>query len=188
MFEGRQSLQFTCRRQTECRHNSDYYAEKQLLFTIFSASRRNIIKRLYVIKIVRTNRIYSFYFFMSHLIKTGWWLVVLGSTALLDSVSVYIGPSPKERDKEERKIEESENAQTIPSRTCCKRSRSLPYFSYLVGRPGPERLPSTIAPPNHPRFALHACYPTLKVNSTLTVQGLSHSIFSVASLSMGVNS
>ena len=31
------------------------------------------------------------------------WLVVLGLTALLDSISVYIGPSPKEREKEERK-------------------------------------------------------------------------------------
>ena len=31
------------------------------------------------------------------------WLVVLGLTALLDSISVYIGPSPKDRDKEERK-------------------------------------------------------------------------------------
>ena len=31
------------------------------------------------------------------------WLVVLGLTALLDSISVYIGPSPKEREKEKRK-------------------------------------------------------------------------------------
>ena len=31
------------------------------------------------------------------------WLVVLGLTALLDSISVYIGPSPKERETEERK-------------------------------------------------------------------------------------
>ena len=30
-------------------------------------------------------------------------LVVLGLTALRDSVSVYIGPSPKEREKEKRK-------------------------------------------------------------------------------------
>ena len=27
-------------------------------------------------------------------------LVILGFTALLDSISVYIGPSPKEREKE----------------------------------------------------------------------------------------
>ena len=31
------------------------------------------------------------------------WLVVLGLAALWDSISVYIGPSPKEREKEERK-------------------------------------------------------------------------------------
>ena len=31
------------------------------------------------------------------------WLVVLGLTALCDSISVYIGPSPKEREQEERK-------------------------------------------------------------------------------------
>ena len=31
------------------------------------------------------------------------WLAVLGLTALWDSISVYIGPSPKEREKEERK-------------------------------------------------------------------------------------
>ena len=31
----------------------------------------------------------------------GW--LILGLTALWDSISVYIGPSPKEREKEERK-------------------------------------------------------------------------------------
>ena len=31
------------------------------------------------------------------------WLVVLGLAALLDSISVYIRPSPREREKEERK-------------------------------------------------------------------------------------
>ena len=30
------------------------------------------------------------------------WLVVLGLTALCDNISVYIGPSPKEREKEEK--------------------------------------------------------------------------------------
>ena len=35
--------------------------------------------------------------------NVGGWLVVLGLTALWDSVSVYIGPSPKEREKEEGK-------------------------------------------------------------------------------------
>ena len=31
------------------------------------------------------------------------WLIVLALTALSDSISVYIGPSPKERETEERK-------------------------------------------------------------------------------------
>ena len=31
-------------------------------------------------------------------------LVVLGLTALSDSISVYIGPSPREREKEERPV------------------------------------------------------------------------------------
>ena len=30
------------------------------------------------------------------------WVVVLDLTALSDSISVYIGPSPREREKEER--------------------------------------------------------------------------------------
>ena len=30
------------------------------------------------------------------------WLVVLGLKALGDNISVYIGPSPKEREKEEQ--------------------------------------------------------------------------------------
>ena len=34
--------------------------------------------------------------------KVGW-LVVLVLTALSDNISVYIGPSPKEREKERRK-------------------------------------------------------------------------------------
>ena len=34
-------------------------------------------------------------------VGVGW--LVLGLTALWDNISVYIGPSPKEREKEERK-------------------------------------------------------------------------------------
>ena len=32
------------------------------------------------------------------------WLVVLGLTALLDSISVYIGPSPRERGRKKREV------------------------------------------------------------------------------------
>ena len=55
------------------------------------------------------------------------WLVVLGLTTLWDSISFYIGPSPKEREKMRERIDESKNVQTSPTRTYCKRSRPLPY-------------------------------------------------------------
>ena len=60
----------------------------------------------------------------------GWlvgWLVVLGLTALRDSISVYIGPSPKEREKDGEMIDESKNVQTTPTRTDCKHRRPLSY-------------------------------------------------------------
>ena len=41
------------------------------------------------------------------------WLVVLGLTALRNSISVYIEPSPKEREKEERKDRGSPPAPTV---------------------------------------------------------------------------
>ena len=34
--------------------------------------------------------------------KYSGWLVVLGLSAIWDSISVYIGPSPREREKEKR--------------------------------------------------------------------------------------
>ena len=40
-----------------------------------------------------------------------------------------------------------------PTRTYCKRNRPLPYVIQIVGRPGTGSLPSTIAPPGHPRWA-----------------------------------
>ena len=42
------------------------------------------------------------------------WLVVLGITALWDSISVYIGPSPRERKKEWRNDKWEKNVQTAP--------------------------------------------------------------------------
>ena len=53
--------------------------------------------------------------------------------------------------KRRERIEESKNVQTTPTRTYCKRSRPLPYCIQIVGRPGTGSLPSTIAPPDHPR-------------------------------------
>ena len=42
------------------------------------------------------------------------WLVVLGLAALLDSISVYIGPSPREREKEERTGRREKNMSKQP--------------------------------------------------------------------------
>ena len=58
------------------------------------------------------------------------WLVVLGLTALWDSISVYIGPSPREREKEERNDRrEKKMSNQPPTRTYCKHSRPLPYYN-----------------------------------------------------------
>ena len=56
------------------------------------------------------------------------WLVIWGLTALSDSISVYIGPSPKEREKEKRKDRwEKKCPNKPPTSTYCKRNRPLPY-------------------------------------------------------------
>ena len=54
-------------------------------------------------------RVFSCCFFFKELVG---WFVVLGLASLCDSISVYIGPSPKEREKEERKdrVKTSNNA------------------------------------------------------------------------------
>ena len=44
-------------------------------------------------------------------------------------ISVYIGPSPREREKEERNDRWKKNVEIIPTRTFCKHSRPLPYYS-----------------------------------------------------------
>ena len=58
------------------------------------------------------------------------WLIVLGLSALWDSISVYIRPSPREMEKEKilrNLIDERKNVQTTPTCTYCKRSRTLPF-------------------------------------------------------------
>ena len=42
------------------------------------------------------------------------WMVVLGFTALWDSISVYIGPSPREREKEEKMIDKRKKCPNNP--------------------------------------------------------------------------
>ena len=60
-------------------------------------------------------------------------LVVLCLTALSDSISVYIGPYPRERGRKKSEIINEKNVQTIPIRTYCKRNRPLPYY-YSISR------------------------------------------------------
>ena len=52
------------------------------------------------IKVVTVTCISWFSDFASYL--EDFWLVVFGLTALSDNISVYIRPSPKEREKEEK--------------------------------------------------------------------------------------
>ena len=70
----------------------------------------------------------------------GWLVGLMGLTALLDSISVYIGPSPKAGEKEERRIDETKKVQTTPTRTYCEHSRPLPYCIHrAVSQRGGER-------------------------------------------------
>ena len=92
---------------------------------------------------------HSRYFFLASLkAKVGW--LFLGLTALRDSISVYIEPSPREREKEKRNDRREKNVQTTPIRTYCKRIRPLSTIITLVGRPGTGSLQSTIAIPSTP--------------------------------------
>ena len=53
-----------------------------------------------------------------------------GLMALWDSISVYIGPSSRGREKEVRADRwEKTNIETTSTRTYCQRSRPLPYFN-----------------------------------------------------------
>ena len=81
------------------------------------------------------------------------WLVVLGLTALWDSISVYIGPSPKEREKEERKDRGEEKCPNnpLPAPTASAIG-PCPTIIQIVGRPGTGSLHRTIAPPYNPHF------------------------------------
>ena len=74
---------------------------------------------------------------------------VLGLTALSDSISAYMGPSPRQREKEVKMIDKRKDVLSTPTHTYCKHSRPLP-LSKLVGCPGTGSLPSTTAPPDRP--------------------------------------
>ena len=64
-------------------------------------------------------------------IKYGW-LVVLGLTALGESIPFYIRPSPRERAKEERKVVDKIKRKKA-NRTNCKYTKPFCYFYTRVG-------------------------------------------------------
>ena len=80
-------------------------------------------------------------------------LVVLSLAALWDSISVYIGPSPRKREKEERKDRGKKCPNNPHPHLFASAVGPCPTVIQIVGRPGTGSLPSTIAPPDHP---LHA--------------------------------
>ena len=77
-------------------------------------------------------------------------LVVLGLTALSDNISVYIGPSPKEREKEEKGYMRVKMSKPSPPAPTASAIGPCPTVIKIVGRPSTGSLPSTIAPPDHP--------------------------------------
>ena len=68
-------------------------------------------------------------------IKEFGWLVVLGLTALWDSISVYIGPSPREREKEKRNDRREKNVQTTPTRTTASEVGPCPTINQISRTP-----------------------------------------------------
>ena len=62
----------------------------------------NIISRCYHVTKLSLNRTNPVALYFSKKTNNGW-VVVLGLTNFRDSISVYIGPSPREREKEEKK-------------------------------------------------------------------------------------
>ena len=78
-------------------------------------------------------RIFLFlrFFFNQRLLKDSsvlFWLVVLGLTALIDSILVYIGPSPREREKEERNDRREKTVQTTPPESTARAAGPCPIL------------------------------------------------------------
>ena len=124
----------------EMKNNWLDFGEFDLLFKVTWDQRtlKNAFSSSYLLTglILTENRRVSFEF---------GWLVDLGLTVLWDSISVYIGPSPREREKERETIDERKNVQTTPTRTYFKRSRPCPTLIQIsrTGRPEPLHHPTT---------------------------------------------
>ena len=81
-------------------------------------------------------------------VMAGW-----GVMALRDIISVYIEPSPRQKEKEERNNRREKELFNHPSRTYCKLAFAL-LLSRLVERPGTESYPSPSPDRYYPRLSL----------------------------------
>ena len=79
------------------------------------------------------------------------WLVVLVERPFETVFQSISDRLPKRRRKRGERIDESKNVQITPSAPTASTVGPCPTVSQIVGRPGTGSLPSTIAPPNHPR-------------------------------------
>ena len=73
------------------------------------------------------------------------WLVVLGLTALWDSISVYIGPPPKEREKEKRNDRREKKCPNHPHPHLLQEQYALPCPTLI----------QIIRTPLHSKIILH---------------------------------
>ena len=82
----------------------------------------------------------------------GWLVGCIGfNSPLRQYFSLYWAISQR-GGKEERKDKESKNVQTTPPAPTASAVGPCPNVIQIVGRPGTGSLPSTIAPPDHPRL------------------------------------
>ena len=105
---------------------------------------------------------------------TGWLVGCFGfNGSLRQYFSLYRAVSQREGEREEKRIDESKNVQTTPTRTYYKRSRPSPYCNpncrtprhwkftqhHRTTRPPPGTgsLPSTTAPPDRPHLYGNGC-------------------------------
>ena len=87
--------------------------------------------------------------FVMHLV--GWFWVYRPFETVFQSIS---GRLPKRGRKRKERIDESKNVQTTPPAPTASAVGPCPTVIQIVGRPGTGSLPSTIAPPDHPRFVM----------------------------------
>ena len=103
------------------------------------------------------------------------WLVALCLTTLSDSISDYIRPSPKEREKEKRNDRREKKCPNNPHPHLLQAQYALALLLIQISRtPRTGSFPSPISPPDHP----HAEFSFLKcaaIDSTIRTIFFIHS-------------